>query len=115
MSNVFGKTSGEHTPGPWFLEPPSEQTPHIWISAPTSSVIAKIEICDYDDGEGEHLTGEDWANADLIAAAPDLLEALKDLLEDTQHRDHDCGDDPENCPVLRARAAIAKAEGRDND
>jgi hypothetical protein len=49
------------------------------------------------------------ANARLIAAAPDLLVALRNLLDDTQHRDHDCGDGP--CPVRDARAAIAKATG----
>lgn len=46
------------------------------------------------------------ANALLIAAAPDLLEALKDLL----------GDDGWGCDrltYLKARAAIRKAEGRE--
>ena len=39
--------------------------------------------------------------------APDtsgLREALEDLLDDTQHSDHDCGD--VDCPVTRARAAL---------
>lgn len=30
----------------------------------------------------------------------ELEVALRDLLEDTQHKDHDCGDE-EWCPVLR--------------
>lgn len=34
-----------------------------------------------------------------------LREALRDLLEDTQHKDHDCGDE-EWCPVIKARAAL---------
>lgn len=34
-----------------------------------------------------------------------LVEALDDLLADTQHATHDCGDD--DCPVRRARAALA--------
>jgi hypothetical protein len=38
-----------------------------------------------------------------------LREALQDLLEDTQHKDHDCGDE-EWCPVIKARAALGKAE-----
>ncbi|WP_322883246.1 hypothetical protein U8C37_09620 [Sinorhizobium medicae] len=67
----------KHTPGPWTAEPPSEQTPHIWVNAATNSGVAKIEVCDYDDGKGERLTDEDFANARLIAAAPDLLAALK--------------------------------------
>ena len=40
--------------------------------------------------------------------AEELAEALRDLLEDTQHREHNCGDAPENCPVLKARALLAK-------
>ena len=37
----------------------------------------------------------------------ELLTALEHLLEDTQHRDHDCGD--EWCPVDVARRVVAKA------
>lgn len=65
------------TPGPWAVDPPSEQTPHIWVIAPTNSGVCKIECCDYDDGAGHRLTPEDYANARLIAAAPDLLEAQR--------------------------------------
>jgi hypothetical protein len=65
-------------------------------------------------GLGQHnaATQELLANARLIAAAPDLLEALKLLLEDTQHKTHDCGD--ACCPVGIARAALAKATGNDS-
>lgn len=41
----------------------------------------------------------------------EMLEALRDLLQDTQHRDHNCVDAPENCPVLRGRALLAKMDG----
>jgi len=34
-----------------------------------------------------------------------LEAALQALLDDTQHRDHDCGDE-EWCPVIAARAAL---------
>ena len=47
----------------------------------------------------------------LHAENAELLEALKDLLADTQHADHHC-DDAAWCPVMKARAAIAKAEGK---
>jgi len=49
------------------------------------------------------------ANARLIAAAPELLDALIDLLLDTQHAGHECQD--EHCPVARAKRAISQATG----
>ena len=65
----------KHTPGPWLIEQPNEQTPHIWIVAEGNSGIAKIECCDYDDGFGERLTEEDQANAYVISATPELFAA----------------------------------------
>ena len=56
-------------------------------------------------GQGylERSEKEIMANARLIAAAPDLLLALKSLLDDQRDA---------SLPVLKlARAAIAKAEG----
>lgn len=50
------------------------------------------------------------ANRDLIVAAPDLYAALNELL-----LHHYAKSDPEECRhgfVIRARAALAKAEGR---
>lgn len=46
------------------------------------------------------------ANARLIAAAPDLLAALHQMLNDLTD-----GDDEAHTAVKRARAAIAKATG----
>ena len=58
-------------------------------------------------------TGEWQANARLIAAAPELLQALRDLVDDYEAILGD-GLTAETAPAeLRtARAAIAKAEGR---
>lgn len=55
-----------------------------------------------------HIDGEMEANAWLIAAAPCLLEELKNLLAICRHRasNHDLA-------IARAEAAIARAEGRD--
>ena len=57
--------------------------------------------------------GTDWAsgkalaNAQLISAAPDLYEALRALVINEQ----ECGI-PEGQSVIRAKKALAKAEGK---
>jgi hypothetical protein len=54
------------------------------------------------------MEGEKQANAHLIAAAPELLYALKELLRDAIERSTEVP-----TPVYdRVLAAIAKAEGR---
>jgi len=56
----------------------------------------------------ESETANAWrylAPATPPATVAALVEALDDLLADTQHATHDCGDD--DCPVRRARAALA--------
>jgi hypothetical protein len=53
------------------------------------------------------------ADAALIKAAPKMLAALRNLLNDTQHREHACTD--EDCPVRVAREVVAEAEGESNE
>ena len=64
------------------------------------------------------VTKEGGANAALLAASPDLLEALKDiglLLSDCRHEVSEGGFEVRNCPKCHAlrnrKAAISKAEG----
>lgn len=64
-------------------------------------------------GENGLRNAEEVAQAAFDACrAEELLTSLRDLLEDSQHRDHDCGDSLEDCPVLKARALLAKLDGR---
>lgn len=51
------------------------------------------------------------ANARLLSAAPNLLKALRELIEDVIDKDHDPRDWSEQVCVKNAQAAIAKAEG----
>ena len=92
--------STQHTPGPWRAEP--------WTCHAATSILADgnrlIADCAAIDGYSVNAL----PNARLIAAAPDLLTALKALFEQCS---------PEipgspGSPLELARAAIAKAEGQ---
>jgi hypothetical protein len=69
---------------------------------------------DYDKGIPSR---KDAANACLIAAAPEMLEALKALFENCEmvHRHWGEGDNTKeaDAAIRNARAAITKAEGRE--
>lgn len=63
-----------------------------------------------DDGGNRLLSGpEQFANANLIAAAPDLLEALLSIV----NMDYQPADDESDKVYLNARAAISKALGEE--
>lgn len=84
---------------------------HLWTGEGEFRTIVsqtgETIVGNYDYEAGGVATSE--ADARLIAAAPELLQALQALLADTQHSKHVCGD--ENCPVAAAHAAVAKATG----
>lgn len=86
-----------HTPGPW------DVSPYMNITS-KNGTIAKTEQmpCNYNS--------EQMANANLIASAPDLLEALRFLLADyiAIQGDKLTGS---SVPIEMAQAAILKAEG----
>ncbi len=97
----------EHTPGPWEISY-GKIRPARPIEGYT---IGYAPICIVRGDKRLHGNGVREANARLIAAAPELLEALKAVI--------DWLDDgsillSEVCAanVLQARAAIAKAEGK---
>lgn len=46
---------------------------------------------------------------DSAAVLKACVEALRELLNDTQHAEHDCGDE-EHCPVLHAKTTLARAK-----
>ena len=91
-----------HTLGPWLFDEESEAiTTHNRIAKGITR-IATVRL-----GWAEPFESEEIANARLIAAAPDLLEALETLSKMAEsfaselHEKH-----PD---VVAARAAIAKA------
>jgi hypothetical protein len=100
------------TPGPWTVH--RERGGSIWIDAAAPEIVARIEPCDYMDGRGERFRPEDIANASLIAAAPDLLEALRMCAHFIENVSESTPDRTERFFSCREswRRAIARAEGR---
>jgi hypothetical protein len=92
-----------HTPGPWWVEDsdhPMGEGREVYDGfGRTASVY------------GDTLTAE--ANARLIAAAPELLAALREVADGCARRLRK-GKDQGDLDTLRlCRTAIAKAEGRE--
>lgn len=100
--------SAQHTPGPWVIagtEIHDRATEHDETGARignTPNSIAKLYSMPN--------AGEMAFNAELIAAAPELLNALKELMLECWHDGPDKWE-PRRA-YCRARVAIAKAEGR---
>jgi hypothetical protein len=99
----MSKTVVMHTPGPWRVKNGRVETSDRYIAA-----ILYAE---------SRVTNEDKANARLIAAAPEMLVALKALCDaDASYWGNEiriaCADHGDAIKRMRiAREAIAKAEG----
>ncbi len=100
-------TAGAFTPGPWRLRD------DLMIFHPSLDGVAIANLTGaFVPANGYHdHADERAANARLIAAAPDLLEALKALIE-APVRDATHNIPAHHKRIIAACAAIAKAEGR---
>ena len=95
--------TAKHTPGPWetgCLMSKVQVNPPGWNQP--------MFIADCDVAWGPATEDEKCANAQLIAAAPELLDALTDLVGGCGKE----GDLFNGAAMEKARSAIAKAEGR---
>lgn len=90
-------TNTKHTPGPWQVLPPKEGQPSITIAIPSNDAV-------YVAGSTKE------ANARLIAAAPELLEALEAMVEMYGPRGSNIIWDG---PIPLAQEAINKARGQE--
>lgn len=102
-----------HTPGPWALgQKPHEQGTMIDIDAVGMRQHGAIAVAVW-RMEQEERSPDMEANAHLIAAAPELLEAL--IAMEREKPDYmtrnNLGDPSEETTNRMARAAIAKAKG----
>ena len=97
---------GTHTPGPWTVEEyGDEDAPALVIHKNTETRVCFMAT---PGSHGDPAKIE--ADAHLIAAAPELLAALKQLVADYQDVP-DPTDEDGQAVFDTARAAIAKAEG----
>ena len=98
----------KHTPGPWYVL----ETKHC-VGGPLgpNGIGSGIAMC----GMRARTPEEQEANARLIAAAPDLLDALKGIVREIRAYSSPECDDADSigyAELKAADAAIAKAEGR---
>lgn len=97
--------SGKYTPGPWRIEPDFQG--FIIVGRPKWGAIRCGVEGEWDVAEIDTDGEDDEANAHLIAAAPELLEALEGLLDLSS----ESGEIDRRLAFKDARAAIAKAKG----
>ena len=89
----------KHTPGPWSYR--SNEWSRIEIHYPGGQLAS---VSKWDDPSSPPPVPEMHANAALIAAAPDLLEALKDMVS--------LFSGYQGMQLERAKLAIEKAESQ---
>lgn len=94
--------STKHTPGPWTFEKVTKPTRYFEVHIPGDHPIAVGR-----SGGPDDVHACDEANARLVAAAPEMLEALKAV-------DGYFEPNPKGVPawLKQVRAAIAKADGK---
>lgn len=101
---MFGFASGggalRHTPGPWIKRTNPDDKGQLWIDSAEGSPITDLK----DNGMQE-------GNADLIAAAPDMLEALVRIVQCNMWEVGDHIGTSTIADIERARKALAKAKG----
>ena len=94
--------SETHTPGPWWLAPHANDGGNI------RAAIGSVASVHFRESNAEH-----EANIRLIVAAPDLLAELRYIANANPREWHEeTRSDFQAWAQNRARAAIAKAEGR---
>jgi hypothetical protein len=110
----------KHTPGPWEV---SQEIPNsvviiaLWSDKVTPGNTATFgdyrgaHICELEYNSGVPTKEQAEANACLIAAAPDLLEACKNALESVKYAQNNTGADFMFNTSEILKQAIAKAEG----
>ena len=100
--------SNSHTPGPWSVSVSGEFADTAYVRAAHWGTVATVGL----SHNLPHWDVPQRANAILISAAPDLLEALEDLFgADMEHVLMGDGKEDQIMAIAKARQAITKATG----
>lgn len=97
----------KHTPGPWAFYPKYEGEHAVAV---VKDLLAVAEVVGSQGSEGQISKETAIANAKLIAAAPEMLEALKEELSNREHTWD--ADDPKSSTyeaIKNLKAIIKKA------
>jgi hypothetical protein len=97
----------QHTPGPWFQFDEGGTTYASVVWGPEGPGYGAVAYC----SPYSSPTDKDIANARLIAAAPDLLDALNGLLDGLDENRCGLTEGQWSKLILAAWDAIAKAKG----
>lgn len=101
--------TNKHTPGPWEAADRGDYSDLRGNSRIVLGDDRRIAIVQHSG------CAEDEANARLIAAVPDLLEALRAIITHPAYAESEDGETGEPCELIAAgRDAIAKAEDSGN-
>ena len=104
----------KHTPGPW-RKVTANDYKSLGVETVSDDIYARVTICEIQLAHGEPFNSDEndepKANARLIAAAPELLEALKKATMALAWHEQEHGVAMDAVIVEQARAAIAKATG----
>lgn len=102
--------TAKHTPGPWKVWK-SFEGPDAWgqdyYSLSIHDMASMSKIATVESWHGKNESAESERNADLMAAAPDLLAALEAMIRefDVDFIEHG------SIEIKQARAAISRARG----
>ncbi len=97
-----------HTPGPWEIRDVAGTGQMFSIMSPSSIPEGRYVIATFPRTHGTENLRTQEADADIIAAAPELLEALKMIVESEKYPEFNAA-----APwYVAGLAAIAKAEGK---
>lgn len=105
----------KHTPGPWFAHKPvNTKRMDFGVTAgkpydPSRGALRRIAWVGNSTHSNPDLQGEVWANARLIAAAPDMLAALIVIAEWAQNTGATAEGEDDRVAHDTVVAAIAKA------